>query len=404
MATFRYKAVSASGQTVEGTLEAGDKATAFRRLSEMGYLPIRADPAKGGLRFDIDLTALRRGVSRSELVATTRQLATLVDARVPLDRALEMMAARGASRAMRTVLSDVLDRLRGGATLTDALASHPGAFPSFYVNMVRAGEAGGALEAVLARMADHMERAAAMRETLRSALIYPIVLLVMVCATIVVMLTVVLPQFQGMFEEAGARLPAAAVAVIRAGELFRAWWWTLPLACVASIVWLRAALSQPAQRLRLHARVLRLPIVGDIVTKAETARFTRALATLTGNGVPMLQALSIVRDTVANAVLRRALDEVTASVRKGQGLAEPLERIGSLPPLAVQLVAVGEETGQLVPMLAKVADVFDREVQVAVGRMVDLLTPALTIGLGLIVATIVGAILSAILSVYSLPV
>jgi len=404
MAIFRYKAVSASGQTVEGTLEAGDKAAAFRRLGEMGYLPIRADPAGGGLRLDVRLTGFRRPMSRSELVAATRQLATLVDARVPLDRALETMAARSGSRGMRTVLADVLDRVRGGATLTDALASHPGTFPAFYVSMVRAGEAGGALEAVLARLADHMERAAAMRETLRSALIYPLILLLMVCATIVVMLTVVLPEFEGMFDEAGARLPAAAAAVMRLGELFRAWWWGLPLAAGVAALWLRAALARPAQRLRLHARVLRLPLVGDLVAKAETARFARALATLTGNGVPMLQALSIVRDTVANVELRRALDEVTASVRKGQGLAEPLGRVDALPALAVQLVAVGEETGQLVPMLAKVAEIFDREVQVAVGRMVALLTPALTIGLGMIVAAIVGAILSAILSVYSLPV
>lgn len=405
MPSFRYRALTPGGQPVEGVLDATDPAACIARLNEMGYLPLRADPVGGAPRLSLTLSrAPRSRLTRKELVLLTRELATLLDARLPVDRALEVLVKLGASGPVKALVSDVLERLRGGAGLSDAMAAHPATFPPFYVAMLRAGEAGGAPEVVLKRMADHLEKSAALRDSVRSALAYPVILLGMVAVTILVMLVVVLPQFQGMFEEAGSRLPTAAILVVRAGELARQWWWLTPLPPLVLGFAIAASVRTPRGRLLWHGRLLRLPLVGGLVAKLETARLARTLATLLANGIPLLQGLSIVKDIVGNAVIRQGIGDIAASLTKGQGLAGPLERLGCLPPLAVQLIAVGEETAQLEPMLGKIADIFEREVQVAFTRMVDLLTPLLTIVLGLVVAAIVGAILSAILSVYSLPV
>lgn len=407
MTLFAYKAVTAGGEAVDGRLDAADKATVIRRLNDLGYLPIRADPVQAGVslaRAEINLPFLGRGVTRKDLQLITRELATLMGARLPLDRALHLMIDLGAKGRVRSLLADILERIQRGGTLADAVAAHPRVFPGHYVSMVRAGEAGGSLDEVLAGVSDHLDKSGAMRETVRSALIYPVILVMMVAVTLVVMLTAVLPKFQRMFEDAGAKLPLPAFMVMRAGEMFRSYgWWMLPLSVLLLVLLVRWRLRRPEGRLAMDRRVLRLPLVGSLVARIETARFARTMASLLRNGVDVLGALSIVRETLSNLAMRRAIEDVSRKLKRGDGLAAPLRETAVWPPLALHLIQVGEETGELPAMLGRIADIFEREVASSAAQLLALLTPVLTLVTGGIVAAVVGAILTAILSVYSVP-
>jgi general secretion pathway protein F len=268
--------------------------------------------------------------------------------------------------------------------------------------MVRAGETGGALREVLARLARYLDEAEALREQVKSALVYPILLLILAGLSIVVLLTIVLPQFTPLFEGAGAELPWLTRAVILTGEGVQRYGWLLLLAALGAVWLVRRQLKRPARRAQIDRWLLRLPVLGELLAKIDTARFARALGTLLANGVPPLTALAIVQDALANATLRRALGDAAAVMKEGGGLAAPLGRAGVFPRLAVHLLGVGEESGQLDPMLLKIAEVFDRDVRSTIERLMTLLVPALTIVLGLIIAVIITAVLMAILSAYDL--
>jgi general secretion pathway protein F len=276
------------------------------------------------------------------------------------------------------------------------------AFSRFYLNMIRAGEAGGALEVVLKRLTEFLERSQALRETVTSALIYPMILLTVSALSVIILLTFVVPQFQRLFADAGKALPLATQIVIAVGDGFRHYWWVGALLMVLAVVTLRRQFSQPESRARWDRWLLRLPLVGDLIAKVETARLSRTLGTLLGNGVSLLNALAIVRETLSNQVMATALGEVAEHVKAGRGLAEPLQDAESFPKLAVQMIRVGEETGQLQEMLIQIADTYDGEVQTAVKRLLTLLEPAMILGLGVIIAGIIMSILVAILSLNEL--
>lgn len=401
MPTFRYKAVTDSGSVLEGEMDAPSQSVVIERLHELGHLPIRADEIKGpsrGAWLTRDLFG-GRGVSRKDVTLATRELATLLEAGLPLDRSLEMLKDLADKGAIGGMLSRVLERVRGGASLADAMASQAPAFPRYYVSMVRAGEAGGALESVLARLADFMEKSQAVTENVKSALVYPIILLAMAGASVIVLLTVVIPQFRPLLEEAGEALPLATQILVGVGEFVQYYWWAIGLALVGFALLARRELSSRERRYRWDAVFLRIPLIGDLVTKIEVARFSRTLATLLRNGVAPLTALSIVKDILSNAVMAEAIGRVATRLKEGQGLAQPLMAAQVFPDLAVNLVRVGEETGQLEGMLDKVAEIYEREVQRTLDRLLALLVPVLTIGLGLLIAAIIVSVLSAILSV-----
>ena len=240
-------------------------------------------------------------------------------------------------------------------------------------------------------------------EQVRSALIYPIVLLVMSGLSIVVLLTAVVPQFTPLFESAGAELPLLTRVVITTGDAAQRYWWLLLVGLLACIWLVRRQFRQVESRARIDRWLLRVPLLGSLLIKIDTARLARTLGTLLANGVPLLNALAIARGTLANAVLREALSETTTAVKEGRGLAEPLAQSAPFPQLAIHLLAVGEKSGHLEAMLLKIAEIFDREVRSTLERLMTLLVPALTIGLGLIIASIIGAVLAAILSAYQLP-
>ena len=404
MPTFHYKAVSSSDEVVEGKMEARSQSAVIERLHELGHLPIRADEVPQGKPagwLTRDLFA-ERPVSRKAVGLVTRELATMLGAGLPLERSLEILVNLAEKENLRKLLVRVLDGVRGGSSLADAMAAEGGTFPRFYVSMVRAGESGGALDAVLARLADFLEKAQALTESVRSALIYPAILLVMAGLSVVVLLTVIVPEFKPLFEDAGEALPLATQIIVGLGEVFARYWWLMGLAVVAAVWLLRRRLANPAFRYRWDGLILRLPLFGDLVKKIQVARFSRTLGTLLRNGVTLLSALAIVRETLGNAVIARAIEALTAGLKEGQGLAEPLAAAAVFPNLSIQLVRVGEETGQLEEMLIKVADIYDREVERTIQRLLDLLVPALTIGLGVLIAVIIASVLVAFLSVNEL--
>jgi len=331
----------------------------------------------------------------------TQQLANLLHAGMPLDRALTILIGVSEDAQSKILLERVQEKVRGGSTLADALEVQ-GTFSRFYLNMIRAGEAGGALEVVLKRLTDFLERSQALRETVTSALIYPIILLTVSALSVIILLTFVVPQFQRLFADAGKALPLATQIVIAVGDGFRHYWWVGAIVIMLIVAMLRQQWSQPESRARWDRWLLRLPLFGDLIAKVETARLSRTLGTLLGNGVSLLNALNIVRETLSNQVLATALGEVAEHVKTGRGLADPLLESGDFPKLAVQMIRVGEETGQLQEMLLQVADTYDGEVQTAVKRMLTLLEPALILGLGVIVAGIIMSILVAILSLNDL--
>lgn len=406
MTLFRYKAVATSGETVEGEMEAPNQAAVVERLQGLGHLPIRAEAistGKAGSLLQRDLFA-RRTASRRDVAVMTRELATLVQAGLPLDRSLEILMELSGEGVVARLIEGILERVRSGASLADAMAGQDGVFPRFYLSMIQAGEAGGTLDVVLARLSDFMERAHATQASVRSALIYPVILLVMAILAIVILLSVVVPQFRPMFDDAGAALPVSTQIVVGLGDAFEAYWWLMAIVAALLGAVLRWQLKRDAFRHRWDRALLALPLLGDLIVKVEVARFARTLGTLVGNGVSLLGALSLATNTVGNAALAHELREVADSVKQGRNLTEPLMKSGLFPKLAIHLTRVGEETGQLESMLLKVAEIYDKEVERAIERMLALLVPALTIVLGLVIAGIIGSIMAAILSVYQLPI
>jgi general secretion pathway protein F len=292
--------------------------------------------------------------------------------------------------------------MRGGKSLSQALDARRDVFSRFYVNIVRAGEAGGALGVVLTRLADTMERNKELRESVKSALIYPTILIGVAVLSVMVLLVWVVPQFEQTFAQAGKALPLPTLVVIFVGTGLRQWWWALAGIIVLAVWWLRRLLARPAVRERWDARLLRMPLVGDVVVKVEVARFARTLSTLLANGVTLLAGLSIVKETLGNSVLAGALDGVTARLREGRGFGRPLADTGLYPRLATQMILVGEESGRLEEMLSRVADVYDREVQLAVKRFLSVLEPALILSLAVLIGGIVFSILLGVMGMSEL--
>jgi general secretion pathway protein F len=401
---FLYKAISAEGVALEGEMEARAETAVVERLQGMGYIPIRVDaaqtenaPQSGSFGW------LRSGrVNQAEIGVFTREIATLLHAGLPLDRALEILVALSENEKVRRLLMQVRDEVRGGAALSAAMEKQTDVFSRFYLNMVRAGEAGGALGPVLMRISEFMERAKALKETIKSALIYPVILVLAAVSSVMMLLVLVVPQFTTMFEQSGKTLPVATQIVIAAGDFVRRDWWMLLLGALAIYVLMRQQLRNPVSRYWWDGLLLRLPLVGDLVAKVEVARFSRSLGTLLGNGVTLLNALFIIKETLGNSVMAGGLDGVATKLKEGLGLGKPMMETGLFPKLAVHMVMVGEETGQLEEMLLRVADVYDSEVQTSVRRMLALMEPVLILGLGLLIGGIIMSILFAILSVNDL--
>ena len=326
----------------------------------------------------------------------------MLKAGLSLDRALDLLGQLSAGGPLEPVIGRVRESVRGGKDLSAALGEEEGLFTPFFRNMVRAGEASGALGLALARLAEFQERARELRSTVSSALVYPALLLVFSVVSLSVILGVVVPRIATMFEDAGQELPAMTRAVIAGGAFVNQWWWAMLIAAVGLWFLARARLRLPAVRARWDARLLRMPLFGSLVTRYEAARFTRTLGTLLQNGVNLLEALGIAQAGIGNRTLAAGVSEVAAGVRAGRGLSQPLLEAEVFPQLANNLIKVGEESGHLEDMLLQLADIYDRETRDTLGRIVSLIGPLTILVLGGLIAGIIMSVLSAVLSVNDL--
>lgn len=403
MPLFRYKAVNREGETVEEEREAADEMSLWMALQEDGFLPVRVTPLKTS-SFSLPWLG-RKGtkVSDKQMMLFTRELLTLLQAGLPLDRALSVLQELTAKEpAFNAMVGRILDKVKGGAQLSDALEAQGGVFSKFYLNLIRAGEAGGALEVVLERLTQFLESSKELKDTVTTAMIYPVILVLMAVGSLLLMLTFVVPQFQEMFESAGKELPVPTQIVVASAEAIRSFWWVAIPVVFGVMSWIHYQKSDPVRRLVWDGWMLKLPLFGDLIIKIQVASMSRTLATLLTNGVSMLGALTIVRETLSNRLVAEKVGLAAESLKRGGGLSGPLIEADMFPSLAMQMIKLGEESGHLTEMLDRVATTYDKEIKISIQRLLALLEPILIVGLGIMIGGIIVSILMAILSVNDL--
>jgi len=404
MTLFDYKALTRSGELLEGTIEAATEPAAVDQLRESGHLPIsltesaRAAPAADGGGF---FSRYQR-LSQTQLTVFTRELARLIGAGVSLDRSLTILATVSDNPLERELITRLIEDIRGGGTFADAVRARGAPFGRLYINMVRAGEEGGALNIVLERLADYLEKSREFRANVSAALIYPAILLIVSLLSLILLLTLVVPQFQRMFDEAGAALPLPTQIVIAVADWLQSYWWVLLLLVLILLLGIPKLLQRPGVKLSWDAFLLSLVGVGPLIRKIEVARFCRTLATLLNNGVVLLTALAIVKETLGNLALAGSVERIARSLKGGGTFSGPMLEDGVFPKLACHMVRVGEETGNLDEMLMDVADIYDKEVGQSLKKLLNLLEPLMILTLGVLIAGIIFSILLALLSINEL--
>ena len=407
MAAFRWSAINGGGEIVGGVMDAPDRGTVVERLQRQGQIVLRADPA-GGRRGLADLLQLElgrtRGLDKGALGEATRELAIMLAAGQDLDRALRFVVDNTRNARARAILGNVRDRVRAGSSLAAALALEPRSFSRLYIGLVRAGEAGGTLAATLDRLAGLLERERSLSANLRSALVYPALLVVAAIGSIVFLLDYVLPQFAPIFAQAGAQLPVATQVLMVLGSVVgtAAPWLLVAIAGAALAV--RQLLARPAYRLPFDRFVLRLPVAGKLLRETLAARLTRTLGSLLEHGVPLIPALGIVKDALGNLAAAAAVEAAALRAKDGAGLSRPLAAAGVFPARTIHLLQLGEEAAQLSAMSLKAAEIHDEQARLMMQRLVALAVPMITIAMGLAVAGIVSALLTAMLSLNDLAV
>lgn len=405
MPRFQYKAVDASGKKLQGEMEAVSQKAAIANLQNAGYLPISAREIGPNRKIQDILVKLfqpRETVQQKEVVVFMGELATLLEAGLPLDHALKTMEGLSQSEPMKKLINAILQRIQGGANLSDAMEAQAPVFNRLQINMIRAGEAGGALYNVIKQLAVYMERMGDLRSTILTAMIYPAILVVIALVSLFVLMSFVVPQFIPLFEDAGSSLPFLTQMIFSFSEFFKHTWWLMVILLAVSAWVAEKQLADPDKRRRFDGWCLRLPVIGELIRQMETARFARTLGTLINNGVPLLTAVSLVREVIGNRVMSNVMNAVASNLEQGQRLAKPLGESNLFPALTVELIQVGEESGNLDEMLMKVADIYDKEIQTGIRRMLTLLEPVLILGLGGMIGVIIISILLAMLGLNEL--
>lgn len=406
MAVFRYKAVTPEGKVVEGTLEAADQETVLARLQEQGQLPIKVFPGEetgGLLGREIRLPWQRKKVPQKDLLIFTQELSTLVKAGLTLDRSLSVLSDLTENAYLAEVVGELLREIKGGKALSEALSTYPQVFPKVYVNMVKAGEVGGALDQILERLEEYLEGADELRSYLISSLIYPCILVVVAIGSIIIMMTVVIPQFADIFENAGAPVPLPMKVLLVLSGFLTGFWWLILLVIGGGAYWIYSRLKTEEGRLNWDRQLLKLPVVGSVLQKLEVSRFSRTLGTLLQSSVPLIQSINLVKEIVENQAIASTMESIKSGVKKGEGLTRPIREAGIFPPFALHLLAVGEETGRLDDMLLQIADSYDRDLKRSLQRLVALLEPAIILVMGLIIGVMVVSMLYSIFSINDVP-
>jgi type IV pilus assembly protein PilC len=401
MPTYKFEAMDTSGEEVKDQIEATNEEEAQQKIKQMGYFvtkltavaggPKGKKKKKGGYKKSKKSFVIG-GVRAKHLVLFTRQFSILQDAGLPVLRSLRILEHQMKPSALKNALIDVVDDVESGSTLSEALGKHPRAFDRLYVNMVKAGEAGGALEVIMQRLAEFKEKSQTLKRKIIGAMVYPTVVICAAIGILIFIMVAIIPKFEKIFREFGLKLPALTQFLIDVSIWCSKYWWSIPLIPLG--IWLLFKLIRlsKAGNYALDRMTLWIPIVGRIVEKTVVARTSRTLGTLVASGVPILECLSIVRETANNAVFERMYQRVYESIREGDTIAEPLRESRLVDDMVTNMVEVGEETGELDTMLYKIADFYDEEVDTAVKSLISLLEPLMIVCLGGIIGTIVVAL------------
>ena len=390
--TYAYKVRDRAGKLVSGTLEAETQAAVSSKLRQMGFAPIVIEEQKSTLgKTEIKLPWSGK-VKPKDIAVFSRQFATMINSGLSLLRALNILAEQTDNARLAKTIADVRTDVEKGISLSAALAKHPKVFKRLYVAMIRAGEIGGVLDSVLLRLAENLEKDVALKQKIKSAMTYPTVVFCLVILIMVGMLIFVVPTFKNLYRDLGGSLPLPTKVLISLSDRAKQFWYILAALMIGSWVGLRRWVNTEKGRGTWDAMKLRVPVFGQLVHKSALSRFSRTLSVLMRSGVPILQSLEIVRETVNNTVVSNAVQDVAASVKEGESIAKPLERHDIFPPMVVQMIAVGEETGALDTMLAKIADFYDQEVEATVEALTSLIEPVLIAVMGVVVGGMVVAL------------
>ena len=387
MPTFSYSARTIAGELQAGEIDVRDRDEVVGYLRRQRLVPVKIEKKQAG---DFNIT-FGRVVKTRDIVIFTRQFATMINSGLPLVQSLDILAKQSENKFLRKVIEQVLYDVESGQTLADALRRHPRVFSDLFVNMVAAGEAGGILDTILLRLATFLEKADALRRKIKGAMVYPGVVLCVAVAAVAILLIFVIPVFQEMFEGAGVQLPGPTMFVIFLSEMLQAKWWLIAGVIGISALFIQRYYKTDTGQLVIDRMLLNVPIVGGMLRKAAIARFTRTLGTLVSSGVSILDGLEITARTAGNRVVHDAIMESRASIAGGETISEPLKKSGVFPPMVVQMINVGEQTGGLDDMLSKIADFYDEEVDAAVAALVSALEPVMIVFLGVIVGGMIVA-------------
>lgn len=399
--TFSYKGRDASGKVIKGRLEAQNESAVVTRMRALGLTPVSISESSGtGLNRDISLGAFEKGVKLKDLAVMSRQLATMVAAGIPLLKSLTILSEQTESVALGRVLGTVRGQVESGSSLSEALARQSEVFPPLMIHLVRAGETGGFLDQSLESIARTFEADVKLRATIKAALTYPMVVMVMAVVAVIAMLLFIVPIFEKMFNDLGGELPIPTQILV---ILSRSMIWILPILVVGGVafaIWWRRNKHSDRVRSVVDPIKLKLPVFGDLMKKVSIARFTRNFATMTKSGVPVLQSLGIVGDTSGNWVIQEALHKVQDSVRSGKSIALPLSQEPVFPAMVVQMIAVGEDSGSLEPMLNKIADFYEEEVQTTTEQLTSLIEPLMIGFIGIVIGGMIVALYLPIFTIF----
>jgi type II secretory pathway component PulF len=401
MPTFQYKAKTRAGEVVSGSLAAGDRRAALAELGKLGFFPLAVDSAEKEAGGKNGAKSFKGRVKPRDVLMFTQQLSSLLRSGMSLSKALDTLERRTQKKALAAVLGDLRSGIVQGESLSDSLSKHPEIFSRFFVNLIKAGEASGALDDVLLRLGKHQQQMAEVREKVVGALLYPLVIVCVGILVIVFFMLVMVPRFAMMFKEMGRTMPLPTRILIGVSDAFIGYWWVGVLLIAGAVTVYRVRVRTPEGRLALDAWKLRLPVFGNIIMANAFAQFARTLATLLENGVPVLSALQIVEDTMSNRVIANELREARTRVTDGTSLSQPLAKGKIFPPLLIDMLAVGEESGEVVPALANIADTYESELSRTLKVFTTLLEPAIIIFMAIVVGAIVLSVLMAVFDITS---
>lgn len=396
-ATFHYRAVAADGKLRTGIITAENDKTVARELVRQGLTPIYVgfEEKKSAA---LKLPSFGSG-RRRDVLFFTQELSTLLNSGVPLDRALSITSELTTRPQFRSIVLDILRSIKGGKSLADSLALHPAYFSELFINMVRAGEASGSLGVIFERLSEFERSRDALRSYIVSSMMYPLLLSCVGIGAIFVILNFVVPRFASIFDDSRMKVPLPTMIMLQASHVVQQWWWLVVLVLAAAIAGFRFYIGTPRGRFWWDTSRLRLPIVGDAMRKAETSRFARAMSTLVGNSVPLVQSLHISAGILFNSRMANSLKDVAQGVKRGEGISQPLLRTHMFPPLASHLLTVGEETGKLDLMFARMADIYEEETRASIKQFTAIFEPVVILIMAVIVGALVLSMLIAITSI-----